>query len=432
MATRSSRNNLLAGILFVVSLALAVAVVISLSDLGERLTPMNAYKVRFPLAIGAEGLKQGSLVKVGGQPVGRVVGWEFDRSGPDDDPTGILVGVKIRADVRIYSDAVVNLHLALLGSNSYINIPNLGGPRSSAGSSSSSESARDGKPTADGQPPPPRSEAPAAALANGATIEGRLAPPAFLEQAGYGPEQVTKVQAAIDGISRMVADAEVQWNTSVRETLAGVRAVVADAQAAWPGWRDRVTAVLDNIRAASEDARAGVESARAMIDENRPRVGQALQDVEALARKASTEGWDSVMAMLERGRKGVDDFADVAERSDRLLRESVPQLRTTVANARLASEELKLTLAEVRAAPWKLLAKPTGRKELENEVLYDAARAYAVAVSNLKATATALESVAAADGGPDDKEQVAALVSDLQDAFARYREAEKRFLDRLR
>src|SRR5262249_4128384 len=157
-------------------------------------------------------------------------------------------------------------------------------------------------------------------------------------------------------------------------------------------------------------------------------------DLEDLAHKINTQGWDALAAMLEKGKRGVDDFADVADRVDRLLKEGVPQLKTTIANARLASEELKLALAEVRANPWKLLSRPTGRKDLENEALYDAARAYSLAVSDLRATAAALEAVAAAGaegGGPADREQIAALVADLDAAFRKYRESEKRFLEKL-
>src|SRR5262249_21045894 len=145
----------------------------------------------------------------------------------------------------------------------------------------------------------------------------------------------------------------------------------------------------------------------------------------------------SLVAMLDRGKKGVDDFADVAERADRLIKEGVPQLKMTIANARLASEELKLALAEVRANPWKLLSKPTGRKDLENEALYDSARANSRAGSALRATATALAAGATATNGAGgdaaaaEREQMAMLVADLDAAFRRYREAEKRFLEKL-
>jgi hypothetical protein len=145
-----------------------------------------------------------------------------------------------------------------------------------------------------------------------------------------------------------------------------------------------------------------------------------------------------VQDLLARGQRGVDEFAALAERANSLMAESAPQLRTIVANARLASDQLKLTSAEVRAAPWKLLSKPTGRKELENEALYDAARQYALAVSDLRAASASLESVtaaqAAADGQPTtpmQREQVDRLLSEVQAAFERYERAERAFLSRL-
>lgn len=417
MPTRSSKNNILAGVLVLGSIGLGVAVVITLSDLSERLVPMETYRVRFSLTDGAEGLKPGSIVKVGGLQVGRVIDSTFDRKDKDSEPTAVLVTVKIRSDLKLYEDAIVQLNLPLLGSNSSINIPILG----------TGERVPEGK-----------MQGTSTLLEPGETLRGSMAPPSFLASAGYGPEQSGQVQSIIARVEHITASIEEKWDPKVRQVLDDVRSVTADVRENWPTWRDRVTAALDNVKSASDKfgsitdtVKAGVEDAKAIISDNRPRIDNTMKDVEALAHKANTEGWDSLMAAITKGQKGIDDFADMTERADRLLKESVPQLRTMVANARLASDELKLTLAEVRAGPWKLLSKPTGRKDLENEALYDSARAYSVAVSDLKAASSALEAVTAAGGGADHKDDVATIVSDLDAAFQKYREAEKRFLEKL-
>jgi len=417
MASRGSRNNILAGVFVLGSVLLATFIVIVLSDLDELLTPMHTYTVQFSLADGAEGLGSGSLVKVGGQPVGRVVGWRFEL-GPNREPTGVNVEIKVRRDLVLYEDAKAYLVMPLLGSNSQINIPYPG----------------DGSTVAQAQGASPR-------LEPGETLRGELAAPSFLAQAGYGEEQRRQVQEIIRNVNRAAERidsiaARVQTEldptvTQIRGIIDDARAISSDARAQWPTWRDRVCEIVDAVRDA-------VAEARQVLADNRQRIDSTLRNIEELSAKANTEGWQQVQDLLARGQRGVDEFAALAERANSLMAESAPQLRTIVANARLASDQLKLTSAEVRAAPWKLLSKPTGRKELENEALYDAARQYALAVSDLRAASASLESVtaaqAAADGQPTtpmQREQVDRLLSEVQAAFERYERAERAFLSRL-
>lgn len=414
MASRGSRNNILAGVFVLGSILLAAMVVIVLSDLDEMLTPMHTYTVRFSLEDGAEGLGAGSLVKVGGQPVGRVTGWRFVL-GPAREPTGIDVAVKVRRDLVLYEDATAYLVMPLLGSNSQINIPHLG----------------DGSEVAQAQGASPR-------LEPGEVLRGELAAPSFLSQAGYGEEQRQQVQEIIRNVNRateridaIAARVETELDpavTQIRGVLDDARAISSDARANWPAWRERFGEIIDSVRDA-------VAEARQIVADNRDRIDSTMRNIQELSAKANTEGWEQVRGLLARGQEGVDDFAMMAERAGGLFAEAEPQLRTIVANARLASDQLKLTTAEVRAAPWKLLSRPTGRKELENEALYDAARQYALAVSDLRAASASLASVSEGAAGdpatPMQREQVDRLLRDVQAAFDRYERAERAFLGRL-
>ena len=424
---------MLAGIFVLGSIALGIAVVILLSDLKDRFAATNRYIVRFSLVEGAEGLRPGSQVKVGGHPVGRVVTSEFAR-GDSGEPVGVDVEIEVRAALVFYEDAVAQLVMPLLGSSSQINFPDLGD-----GSGVPGGAAQGGDPR----------------LQSGEILRGQLAAPGFLAQAGYGDEQREQVQQILrnmaDASERIGAitqriDGEIDPTLAeLRGILADARAVTSDARTQWPAWRGRIDASLSSLNGASErvneileSIRTGVEDARTAIAANRARVDTVLRNVEEVTGKANTEGWEMVRAMLDRGARGVDEFAHATERINGIVRESAPELRTLVANARLASDQLKLTAAEVRAAPWKLLSRPTGRRELENEVLYDAARQYAQAVSDLRAASASLESVAAASPsgggegrGPLEQGQIARLVAELDAAFARYQQAERAFLQRL-
>src|SRR5262249_1722586 len=158
---------------------------------------------------------------------------------------------------------------------SFINIPSLGGPVGDG-----SESAASGALAGDGAADRRVASAPAAQpLKSGGTIEGQLAPPGFLAQAGYGPKQSTQVQDTIARINRIVASVEEQWDPKVRGVLDDIRTISSDVREQWPSWRDRVTATLDNIKGASDkfgsitdNVKAGVDDARAVITDNRPRV----------------------------------------------------------------------------------------------------------------------------------------------------------------
>lgn len=424
MASRGSRNNVLAGIFVLGSIILATFVIIILSDLDERLTPMTNYVVRFSLSDGAEGLRPGSQVKVGGQPVGRVLGWDFalnDRR----EPVAVDVRISVRRDLVLYEDAKAYLVIPLLGSNSQINIPDLG----------------DGSQVAQSQGTSPR-------LEPGEVLQGELAAPSFLAQAGYGDEQRRQVQEIIKNLNlasarveTITARVEAELNPTIEEIrgiIADARAISSDARAQWPMWRQRVESVLAAIDDATVKIRSLLDDARTMVADNRPRIDRTIRNIEDLSLKANSEGWEGIQALLARGQRGVDEFAALAERANGLMAESAPELRTIVANARLASDQLKLTAAEVRAAPWKLLSRPTGRRELENEALYDAARQYAQAVSDLRAASASLESVAAeasaagpAGPTPMQQQQINRLLAEVQAAFARYQEAERAFLRRL-
>jgi hypothetical protein len=85
-------------------------------------------------------------------------------------------------------------------------------------------------------------------------------------------------------------------------------------------------------------------------------------------------------------------------------------------------------MVEIRRNPWRLLYRP-GAKETRTEILYDAARAYAAAVSDLRAASEALQ--AASVRADPDSENISRLLAELQAAFSRFEETERALLDKL-
>lgn len=432
---RGSKNNILAGLFLIGSLALGLSVFFVLANLWEKLTvKRNQYNVHFSLAEGAEGLDTGAVVKVGGVKAGQVIGWNYAL----DDTGGRIVGIDIRIEVNaqiiLYENATPMLLLPLLGSTSTINFPDVGNPKQVA-------SPGNGNPR----------------LEPGETIIGHLAPPAFLSQAGYGPEQAHQLQKIIknadetaERINRITATVEQELEprlAEVRSILADGKDITGKARASWDEWRVKVDSALANVDEASkrlntmmEDARAGVKEARdvistaqGMLDENRPKIAATVDEVKELAEKLNKDTYAAVMQVMEGANKGIEDFALAAERVRVLVGRRAGDLETTIANARLASDQLKLTMVEVRQAPWKLLAAPSGKKDLENEVLYDSVRAYAAAVSDLRAAAASLNEMTQDPSrslSELDRQTIEQLNKELGGAFERYEKTEKEFLKR--
>src|SRR5262245_56653116 len=163
-----ARNNVLAGAFVVVGLVLAVWVSFMLSDTNLA-RGMRTFTVQFTLGDGALGLKPGSPELLAGQQVGKVQHVDFARApapGGGEVVTAVNVAVEVRSDLTRYENAAIALQKPLLGTLSSINI-------SSVGSAA-------GVPTPSGI---------SAAIEPGDIVKGTIAPPGFLADAGYGPEQ---------------------------------------------------------------------------------------------------------------------------------------------------------------------------------------------------------------------------------------------------
>jgi ABC-type transporter Mla subunit MlaD len=418
MAKRSA-DNVKAGVFVLLTLAIAVAITITLAGARELLTPAHIYVVRFSLAEGVAGLQPGAKVLVGGWERGTVRQVAYD---DPQMPTAIEVRIGIDPKLAVYTDAVAYLDRPLLGSRGTLNFVSLGG--------------------AEG----------ATRLNEGDVLEGAIAAPDVLARAGYGPVQARQLQdimARADDLTqrfdRIVADIEEGVVPGIRQAATDVETLVADARERSGLWFDNIDTVTNNAVTVTEDARAGLDEARdlvaqfqEMVEANREAIDNTIANAEEASEtvndildRAESETLAMVNGLLEDGRAGVNEARATIEKADTLLIEQTPEIRMALANARLATEQLRLTMGEVRRTPWRLLYRPN-KKELEFELLYDATRSYASAVSDLRAASASLEAVVAsgrdttADGQPVDS-----LVAEVNAAFERYQAAEQKFVELL-
>ena len=417
MATRKrSTASLLTGLFLVTGLVGFLAISAVISGAIDRLTPSESYTVRFSLERGAPGVKPGSSVTMGGQPVGRVLGVRFtlDDAGA---ATGVDVDVAVETGYTLYSDARFVLVRPLIGEGGTLNIISAG----SAG---------------------------AGPLQPGSTIDAAIGIPTFLADAGYGDTQVAQVQGMIaDGAAFMEQasaiaaglDEDIRVITAdARSFSQTLRETSADVQARWPEISEQAQAVLANLDDASTgvdrivtDAEGLLAEVRSAVEEGSPRVQETLAGLQRVVETFEGEHLAVALDTLADLRLAAEDLASVAERADRLLAEESPAIGRSVANARLASDQLRQLSYEIRRNPWRILQRPN-TKELEGELIYNAAQSHAEAASDLENAAASLEAVLTSSSNPIvsiDADAARTLQADLQDAMARYTEAQRALMD---
>ncbi len=422
MQRRNTTKNVFAG-LFLLG-ALILAVILSFVFSGMSFEKVNPYVIRFSLDVGAAGLQPGSQVTLGGRPVGQV--WELSFDPPAGVPEAILVEVRLDADLTLYDNARAYLVQPLLGTLSTINIASPGDPGS-------------------GSP-----------LAPGGEITGSLAPPGFLAQAGYGPEQQAQLQRILSRLdeasetlqtilepfesrSERLAMLTEQTLTDVSETARNMRLrldqwsqgldqVIADLEWFSGELQPTILAMRDGVDEAGLLFRRGNE----FIDENRRSIESSIEAFRDAMRQIDEETVPQYTGLARDARKQIEDLDPTLDEASAFIQtDLIPSLRRALANGEVASGFLKHAIAEIRDQPWRLLIRPT-KKELGEQLTYDAARTYADAVSELRSASEAL-AIALAGDDPTlrTRERIEELSARLDEAFARYEQAERELLLRL-
>ncbi len=412
-----NRANVLAGGFLLASLALAVWMSFKISA-GSGYAQTVSFVVRFTLADGAMGVKAGSPVMLGGQQIGRVTDVRF--SSENGVPNGVDVGVEARADLALFDDAEVFLEKPLLGNLSNINITNSGRGA--------------GTPIGSG----PR-------IGQGDILPGRIAPPGFLTQAGVGAEQVSQVQQLIrdaqTGVNKFASLVD-RLAPKIESGVEELGGLTKEVRGSWNAWSPRIDSTLLNIEkssarvepiiakidAGADDARALLQDAKSLVAANRAKVDEIIETVRAASSQIGGETMPRVAKALDDASTAMGSFTRTLERAQDLITSETPNARRILANLRLMSDQLKLTAIEVRSQPWRLLVQPT-TKEIAEQVLYDATRAYASASSDLRAASEALE---AATQGGSQRQSLDELSKALADSLQRYREAETALFEKLK
>lgn len=388
-----SKSSLIAGSFLIFGLIGFVVISAIVSGAIGRLHPTETYNVRFSLNQNTAGLKPGATVLMGGQPVGRVSKVDFLSEG--DETVGVNVAVKINSGQVLFKNTVFVLERPLIGVSSSVNII-------------------DGGTAASGL------------LEPGSTVTAGLAVPTFLAAAGFGAEQIEQMQSIISDTRDIIARTD-QVTAELEDDLESVLANLNE-------FTENLTSIeTDAIATSTGDAvaefRALVEESRDLLRANRPRVDDVMSSAQRTMARFENEHATALLETIEKTSEAADNLAEVAEQSSQMLATETPAIKRTLANARLASDQLRLAMIEIRRNPWKLLGQPD-KKELKEELFYDAARAYALVASDLQDAGASLEAALAKPGSMDEQ-LVRQLSDDVKSALDRYKEAEARLLEQM-
>lgn len=421
--SQRSRNNLKAGIFVVTGLVLAFVVIVMVGDVDRFLSSRSDYVLRFGIGLGVDGVVPGSPVKIGGLSAGRVVAVAPEME--DQRVVGALVTVELDSTLALYTNARIERVAPLLGGTAAIHIDDVGGPQG-------------GRRLADGE----------VMDVGGGTAGGGL-------RRLVGEQNAQRISDILANLDRTLAAIGRDYDTSLGpgirqlgDALADAREVIASIRADVPQWRARIDSTLRNVDEAStrlspllEDGRALVGDLRdgtgkivAAVDDNRGSIDEIVRnvrvssdDLRAILQRVRSEMLDRVDALFDQANRGLIAFGDVGERLRSEIDALSPDLESALADARLMAEQLKLAAIEVRRSPWRLLYRPTD-KELENELLFDAARSFAMAASDLRSSAETIDRVLSRDAEflrsqPEQAQRVRDL---LTGALQRYEQAQNR------
>ncbi len=415
------RNNIRTGVFVSLSLLAAVLVVAILSNTWESLTlRTRTYTVYYPVSSGVRNLKPDAEVRVGGIAMGEVV--EVRPEISDNEVFDrIAVQFSLDRQIKLFGGAQVLVSSPLIGSEAWLDIPSVG------------EEAL-------GEPPNREIE--------GTVTLGMLNAVLGSENAARAGDIVANAVEFSDFLASMEDKYQADFAPIAEDVKGASQNIRALSERVnntdWPKWAAKVDEVMtwavgfgDSLDMTVEESRGLIRQARGLMDENSDQinlivsnVNEASVDIKELAAHINTETIGKVDDFLDRGRAGLDEAIAVIESIQEDYEGWSVEVSEALGNATLASQQLKLATIEVRRSPWKVLYRPS-TDELEHELLYEAARSFAVAAADMKAAASSTQLILDKYGDriEADDDRLRHVLENISEPMERYEDAQKRLLD---
>lgn len=424
-----SRNNIRMGIFVTVAIFLALFIIAQLTDVAGRMfADTQEWTVSFSTRSGVTHLQPGSDVRIGGMRLGEVKSVEPDIE-TDRPLRHINVRFALDRRVTLYDGARIFVAGPLIGAEAWLDIPDVGDPQ--------------------------RGRIDPDDMIAGTETRGMLTMLLGHDLAEKADDLVVQLEGMMDEAN----DFLVWLNTLPQEyqdrfvpIVENLDRLMEDAQGFvatvrhenWPQWSGNVDTILERVETGSAQLNAAIEEghglmtdARAVIDENREQIRSIVDNFDAFseearlfAQYANEELRDQIDSLLGEGEAALTDARGVIQTLQQDYHGWAANLDEVFGNAGIAAQQIKLAGIEIRRSPWKLLYTPSTR-ELEHELLYEAARSFAVAAGDLKAASGAVGRMMDEYGDQlkEDEEVFNRMTRQLLEPMDRYQRAQQQLMD---
>lgn len=377
------RNAFKAGLFIVLSFVTTLAVLVLIR--GQTAGPTQDRSVTFSLEDDISGLNVGDEVRMGGAKIGSVVRIEF-LSG--DAPT-IKVTFRIPKEFKLHEGAKIAIEAPLTGAAN-LNIMSLGVRT-------------------------------ATEISEQESIKGT--PDNFKVLLASLRGLTPHVQAIAEKVEKVTLPA-------VNDAVATTNGLVSDA-------RTLLSDNKDNVKAAVKSASETMAQASKLLSDNKENVGVAIQNLRNATDKVNKllEQIDAeipdIKAAFKTGEKAVADVGAVAAQVRSILADNRPRVDAIIKELKIASDNLKAAVVEVRHSPWRIFHVPNP-DEMANLNIYDSARQFAEGAGNLSDAAMALRgAIDAMNNSKDSKDvvtpaQLQKLLEHLDQTFKKFQESENK------
>ncbi|MFO8015155.1 MAG: hypothetical protein R6X20_17865 [Phycisphaerae bacterium] len=430
MARHPARNRALAGAFLLLMATAAVAVLILVGGWETWFTAQQVLHIHFDAA---PNLKIGSPLQLAGHPVGRVtdIGLKQVPCPPEREHEGQCYVVDVTAELprsyTICQNATVTIQQALVGQSAILNIVDVGygapvtkplkGRRTSPFADAASE-------LGIGETEKKNVSAILADLRE-TTKQIRENLPDIIAKLKTTGANLAEVSEKAKGTLRRVDDILEENRKNLQQAVANTRDLTAEA-------KKRGAETLENLKTASAKINAILEENRGPLKETVANARDMSAEGKALAKKMGGAVDDlvpRVKAASESLKQGLDDFKTIAADAKALIATQKGNVARTSQNLKETSEHLRALSKEVRRAPWRLFATPD-KEEVESLNLYDTARAFAMAATDLESVSDTLQVMLEAKekGVAVDEEMLKVMAENLQKTYEKYQKAEEALL----
>jgi len=338
-------------------------------------TSNNQYMIRFSVTDGIMGLAKGSDVQVGGLSRGKVDSI-IPKLGEDGELVELHVVINLDQSLQVYEDAVVLRLMNLLGSTATLNFTSLGGE----------------KPLIK-----PGSNFLIAAVPSSGVLASILGP--------YNATKADKLIQDLVDFGDLLARLPKDYDTKVVPMLDNAGTIAADLRADYTEWRGKIGGALTSAQGAMGKLDTSMGDVQGLLQRNAPKIDSTIANLDSASVTANdalkhinAETVPLVDSALRKAESSVDGFGKSIDIVHDLLLQRSPDISEMLSSLRTTAAQLKLASMEIRRSPWKILYQPNS-DQVAHENLYEAARSFVLAAGDLRAAGESLRLVVERDPG---------------------------------